>query len=119
MKKIENVLTVEMMESAEINEVKIGGKVVSLTKQDGNARLDKVTGQQAFKDGVPQYWADSHYIEFAFQGGTSKFKVDSSIFSTLELNKRYQMFGRSFMKTPYGDGQSYLTIEPIRFDFLF
>ena len=113
-------ITVEMLEASEINEVKLGGKVTSLKVVEGNQKKDR-EGNLLYDEqtGEPLTWNDSYYVEFAFQGGTNSFKVDQEIYKGLELNKRYQFVGRAFMKTPYGEGKPYLSIEPIRFDFLF
>ncbi len=112
------VLTVEMLESSEINQVLLGGKVKSLSIKEGSPRLMD-GAPMTNPDGSPLLWPDSYFVEFAFQGGVATFRVPSDIYATLEEGKRYQMVGVVFMKTPYGDGRPYPAIEPKAFNFLF
>lgn len=115
----QTALTVEMLEASEINEVRIGGKVKSLSVKDGTQRTTKEGEPMINPDGSPLLWPDSHFVEFAFQGGIATFRVSSEIYSTLEEGKRYQLVGVVFMKTPFGDGKPYPAIEPKAFKFLF
>ena len=116
----DTAITIEMLNASEINEVKIGGRITNLEVRDGQQKKDR-DGNLMFNDndGQPICWNDSYYADFAFQGGTTKFKLTPEIYSSLEVGKRYQFVGRAFMKTPYGEGQPYLSIDPIHFDFLF
>lgn len=119
-KNKETVLTIEMLEASEVNEVKIGGKVVALNVREGSQRKDR-EGNPMFDEAThePLMWGDSYYVDFAFQGGETSIKVNKDVYDSLEIGKRFQFVGRAFMKTPYGDGKPYLSIESIRFDFLF
>ncbi len=112
-------ITVEMLEASEINEVRLGGKVIGLRVIEGQQKKDREGNPLFNPDGSPQVWNDSYYVDFSFQGGETSFKVDADTYSALDLNKRYQFVGRAYMKTPYGEGKPYLSIEPVRFDFLF
>ena len=117
-KQKETALTVEMMEASEINQILLGGKVISLSTSEGKQKVQD--GQPVFgQDGQPEHWPDSHYVEFAFQGGSTTFMVSSDIYATLEEGKRYQMVGLVYMKTPYGEGRPYPAIKPKAFNFLF
>ena len=117
-KQKETALTVEMMEASEINQILLGGKVISLSTSEGKQKMQD--GQPVYDhEGLPERWPDSHFVEFAFQGGSTTFMVSSEIYATLEEGKRYQMVGMVFMKTPYGEGRPYPAIKPKAFKFLF
>lgn len=108
-KKVENVLTMELFQASQINQVKVGGTIENLSKREGGIKNEE-TGER---------WSDSHYVDFAFKGGQTSVRVDADVYQSLEVGKTYQYVGRVTMKSPKGDGQPYPTLDFIRFDLLF
>ena len=107
-----------LLEKMESNKVELGGKVVSLEEIEGKQKLDKDGNPLFNNDGTPLLWPKSYYVDFLFSGGQYKFKVDRSIFDSLTIDKRYLMIGRVVLKSPFGGGNPYISVEPIRFDDL-
>ena len=103
------LLTMELFQASQVNEVKIGGTVDNLTSREGGIKNEE-TGEK---------WADSYYADFSFKGGMTSVRIDMDTYHSLKIGSTYQYIGRVAMKSPKGNGQPYPTIDFIRFDFLF
>ena len=107
--KNDNVLTMELYQASQINEVKLGGTIDNLSIREGGIKNED-TGER---------WSDSYYVDFSYKGGKMSVRVTASVYQDLEVGKTYQYIGRVTMKNPKGEGQPYPTLDFIRFDYLF
>jgi len=114
----EQVMTMELYQRLEQNEVRLGGRIAAINTFPGSEKKDRDGNPIINPDGSIAVWPDSHFVEFVFQGGKANFRVDPQTAATLAVGKRYSLLGHVALKTPK-DGKPYPVIELDSFDLLF
>lgn len=93
----------------EMNEVKIGARVVSKRVQVGSPILDKETREQKVVNGIPQNYPSKYFVTIQFVGSALETEINETIFDSLEEMKTYLCEG--YVGEIKRFGTSY--IEPI------
>ena len=93
----------------EMNEVKIGARVMSKRIQNGSPVIDKDTKEQKVVNGVPQTYASKYFVTIQFMGSSLEAEVSNETYDILEEMKTYLCEGYIGEVKRYGT--SY--IEPI------
>jgi len=112
-------MTMELFEASTKNQVLVGGVISKKEIRKGTEKKDKQGNPILNPDGSTQVWADKHNVTFDFQGGSNTFTVPSDDFNRIEEGLRYQLVGKVVMKNPFGEGNPYISLEVLSFEFLF
>lgn len=97
------------MQQRELNEVRIGARLVSKKVQLGSPVIDKDTKEQKVVNGVPQTYASKYFVTIQFMGSALETEVSNETYDSLEEMKTYLCEGYIGEVKRYGT--SY--IEPV------
>lgn len=96
-------------EQRELNEVRIGARVVIKRIQLGSPVIDKDTREQKVVNGVPQTYASKYFVTIQFMGSALEAEVSSETYDSLEEMRTYLCEGYIGEVKRYGTPY----IEPI------